>query len=192
MPPPMPTPRPSSGSCQTLSTRSDLLSCVTVISGTAMKVLLLQIYRLHNVAREEKFDGPVHQNANLAFQPRQLGKIDSPPHEPGQQPGEAHRCAACPRQRQLGTGCLVSDDAKRAQRIEMKPAWLRTLDLGLDVPRKRHRLAECELRGRRARFARFCIGYRCTIAQRPYTGIAGDGQRLVDNHGPSLIFFHWK
>src|SRR5215472_5727533 len=90
----------------------------TVISSPAIEALLLQINRLHNVAREKKFNRPVHQYTNLALQSWQFGKIDPPPHEPGQQPGKAYGFAACQRQRQLCAGSLVSHNAKCTQGIK--------------------------------------------------------------------------
>src|SRR6516164_29057 len=95
---------------------------VTGISGSAIESLLLQIDRLHNVAREKEFNRPVHQYADLALQSWKLGKINPPPHKPGQQPGKAYRSAACQRQRQLCAGCLMSHDAKCTQRIKMESA----------------------------------------------------------------------
>src|SRR5215467_4142291 len=103
-----------------MGTRSIRNCGATEMSSSAIGAFLLQIDRLHDVAREEKFDRPVHQYTNLTLQSWQLGKIDSPPHEPGQQPGEAHGSVMCQRQRQLCAGRLVSYDAKRTKGIEME------------------------------------------------------------------------
>src|SRR6516165_10072801 len=104
------------------------------ISSSAIEALLLQIDRLHYVARKKKFNRPVHQHTNLALQSWQLGKIDPPPHEPGQQPGKAYGSAACQRQRQLCAGGLVPYDAKCTQGIKMESPQRRALYLGLYIP----------------------------------------------------------
>src|SRR5262249_37655764 len=156
----------------------------------AIEASLLQIDRLHDVAREEKFDRPVHQYANLTLQSWQLGKIDPPPHEPSQQPGEAHGSAACPRQRQLCAGGLVSDDAKRTKGIEMEFPQRQALHLGFYIPREQFGLAERELCGGRARLARLRIMYRRTVTQRPCAGMAWDRERMINNNSASLVFLY--
>src|SRR5215469_11762486 len=119
----------------------------TWISSSAIEALLLQIDRLHNVAREKKFNRPVHQNTYLALQSWQLGKIDPPPHEPGQQPGKAYGSAACQRQRQLCAGGLVSHDAKCTQGIKMESPQRRTLHLSLYISREHFGFTKRELCG---------------------------------------------
>src|SRR3974377_1361297 len=140
------------------------------ISGSAIEGLLLQIDRLHNVAREKKFNRPVHQYANLALQSWQLGKVDPPPHEPGQQPGKAYGSAACQRQRQLCAGGLVSHDAKCTQRIKMESPRRRTLPLSLYISREQFGFTERELCSGWARLVRLGIPYRRTVTQRPNAG----------------------
>src|SRR6516165_10764915 len=162
------------------------------ISSSAIESLLLQIDRLHNVAREKKFNRPVHQYTNLALQSWQLGKIDPPPHEPGQQPGKAYGSAACQRQRQLCAGCLVSHDAKCTQGIKMEAPQRRTSHLGLYIPREQFGFTERELCGGWARLVRLRIPYRRAVTQRPDAGMARDGKRRVYNNSAPLIFLHGK
>src|SRR5215469_2553823 len=148
----------------------------TWISSSAIEALLLQIDRLHNVARKKEFNRPVHQYTNLALQSGQLGKIDPPPHEPGQQPGKAYGSAACQRERQLCAGGLVSHDAKCTQGIKMESPQWRTFHVGLYIPREQFGFTERELRRGWARLVRLRIPYRCTVAQRPGAGMARDGK----------------
>src|SRR5215472_4832684 len=157
------------------------------MSSSAKEVLLFQIDRLHDVAREEKLYRPIHQHANLALETRQLGQIDSPPHEPGQQAGEAHTPAARQGQGQLCAGRLVSDYAQRTKRIEMKLLQRRALYLGFYVSCQQVRLAECKLCGGRTRLACLCVTYRGAITQRPHARMAGDCQRVVHNNSASSI-----
>src|SRR5215469_11204040 len=164
----------------------------TTLSSSAIEALLLQIDRLHNVAREKKFNRPVHQYTNLALQPWQLGKIDPPPHEPGQQPGKPHGSAACQRQGQLCAGGLVSDDAKRTKGIEMESPQRQTLQLGFYIPCEQFGLAKRELCGGRARLASLRITYRRTVTQRPCAGMSWNGERMVNNNCASLIFLYGK
>ena len=155
-----------------------------------MEALRLQIYRLHDVARKEKLDGPIHQHANLALETRQLGQIDPPPHEPGQQAGETHTPAARQGQRQLCAGRLVSNYAQRTKGIEMKLFQRRALYLSFYVSCQQVRLAECELCGGRTRLAGLCVTYRGAITQRPDARMAGDCQTVVHNNSASPIFLH--
>src|SRR5215469_13415023 len=117
------------------------------MSSSAIEALLLQVDRLHNVARKKEFNRPVHQYTNLALQSGQLGKIDPPPHEPGQQPGKAYGSAACQRQRQLCAGGLVSHDAKCTQGIKMESPQRRTLHLSLYISREHFGFTKRELCG---------------------------------------------
>src|SRR5277367_3159063 len=52
---------------------------------------LFQFDGLDDVAREEKFNHPVAQYANLALQARQFSQINTPPQEPGEKTAETHR-----------------------------------------------------------------------------------------------------
>src|SRR6516225_6951792 len=164
----------------------------TGISRSAIEALLLQIDRLHNVAREEKFNRPVHQYTNLTLQSWQLGKIDPPPHEPGQQPGKSYGSAACPRQRQLCAGGLVSHDAKCTQGIKMESPQRRTLYFGLYIPHQQFSFPERELCGGWARLVGLRIPYRRTVTQRPSAGMTRDSERMVYHNSAPLIFLHGK
>src|SRR5271166_718937 len=99
-PPPSPAIRPRAG-----STHAQLLVCISSagsdpvadMSGSLLsqvvlsQVALSQVDGLDDVFREEEFHRPIHQYSNFAFQSRQLSQINSPPHQPREQSGEAHR-----------------------------------------------------------------------------------------------------
>ena len=82
---------------------------------SVMSNRIADINRLHNIAGEEQLDHPVNQHAHLALQPRQLGKVDTAPHQPGEQAGEAHRLVPSERNSEFGTRGLMTHDAERAQ-----------------------------------------------------------------------------
>ena len=86
----------------------------------------------------------------------------------------------------------MSDDAKRTKGIEMESPQRQTLQLGFYISREQFGLAKRELCGGRARLARFRIMYRCAVTQRPCAGMAWDGERMVNNNSPSLIFLYGK
>ena len=86
-------------------------------------ISLPQIDGLHDIARKEQLDGPVGEYAHFALESREFAKINAAPQEPGEQPAKPHGFPRRERYREFRAGGVMSDDAQRAERIEVK--WFR-------------------------------------------------------------------
>src|SRR5262249_1898 len=120
---------------------------------------------------------------------RQLGKVDAPPHQPGEQAFEMNRPASSKRNGELGTRGLMPNDAERATGVEVKRHEWSASEAGVNVARERSRFTQCELRGRRARLATRRVGDAGTIAQRPQARMARYRERVIDNDRTTPVSF---
>src|SRR5262244_1854816 len=150
---------------------------------------IADIYRLHNVAREKQVDYPIDQHAHFALQPRQLGEVDAAPHQPCEQAGEAHRLVSREWNGELGTRGLITHNAERAQRIEVK--WCRgfAIEARVNVVGDSFGLTQGELSSGGTRLPALRVGDGGAIAHRPKTRLSRHTERAVCDHRSALVLF---
>src|ERR1700676_432500 len=78
-----------------------------------------EIDRLHDIAREQRFHDPIHDDAQLPFSTGKFGEVNRAPHQPCKETREAYFVLE-ERNRQLSASCMISDRAERSERIEVK------------------------------------------------------------------------
>src|SRR5215469_6333227 len=89
----------------------DSSAIITELWGSVISLLLLQLDCLNDIAWKEELDSPVGQDADFPLESRKFGKIDAPPHKPGEQTRKTHGLAPREGYGQFGTGGLMADNA---------------------------------------------------------------------------------